>query len=88
MPSEKDKTLEFKCYMKSDKMPYITYAAIESLIKKRDGCENNPEKSSTSKIGEHIHCGYSMSAISVFDHIEDKDTLYRGKDCIKKFVNP
>ena len=88
MPSEEDKTLEFKCYMKSDKMPYLIYAAIESLIKKIDGCENNPEKSSTSKIGEHTHCGYSMSAISVFDHIEDKDTLYRGKDCIKKFVNP
>ena len=30
MPSER--------YMKSDKMPYITYADFESLIKKIDGC--------------------------------------------------
>ena len=32
MPSEKDKILEFNQYMKSDKMPYIIYADIESLI--------------------------------------------------------
>ena len=34
MPSEKDIILEFNQYMKSDKMPYIIYADIESLIKK------------------------------------------------------
>ena len=50
MPSEKDKILEFNQYMKSDKMPYIIYTGIESLIKKNDGCENNPENSSTTKI--------------------------------------
>ena len=37
------------------------------------------------KIGEHIPCGYSMSTIWRFDHIEDKHTLYREKDCMKKF---
>ena len=63
MPLEKDKILEFNQYMKSDKMPYIIYAGIESLIKKIDGCANNPEKYSTTKIGEHISCGYSMSTI-------------------------
>ena len=26
-----------------------------------------------------------MSIIWVFDHIENKSTLYRRKDCIKKF---
>ena len=35
--------------MKSDKMPYISYADIESLIKKIDGCENNRENSSIKK---------------------------------------
>ena len=44
MPSEKDKILEFNQYMKSDKMP----------------CANNPENSSTTKIGsiflEDIQC--------------------------------
>ena len=49
MPSEKNSLLEFNQYMKSDKMPYIIYVDMESLIKKIDGCANNSEKSSTSK---------------------------------------
>ena len=35
MPSEKYNILEFNQYMKLDKMPYIIYAEIESLIKNR-----------------------------------------------------
>ena len=41
MLSENDKV--FNQYMKSDKMVCIIYADIESLIKKIDGCANNPE---------------------------------------------
>ena len=36
MPSEKNNILELNQYMKSDKMPYLIYADIESLIKKID----------------------------------------------------
>ena len=46
--------------MKSDKIPYIISADIESLIKKIDNCKNNPDKSSTTKIGNHIPCQYSI----------------------------
>ena len=35
MPREKDNVLESNQYMKSDKMPYIIYADIESSIKKQ-----------------------------------------------------
>ena len=56
--------------MKSDKMPYIVYADIESLTKKIDGCANNQENSLTAKISEHIPGGYSMSTIWEFDQIE------------------
>ena len=54
MQSPKVNRLQFNRYMKSDKMSYIIYADLESLIKKIDGCANNPEKSSTTKIGEHV----------------------------------
>ena len=57
MPYEKVNTFEFNQYMKSDEMLRIIYADNESLIKKIDGCANKPEKSSTSKIGEHIAGG-------------------------------
>ena len=72
MPSEKDNILEFNLYMKSDK-------------KKTDVCANNPENSSTTKISEHIPCGYSMSIAWAFHHIESKHALYLGKYCMQKF---
>ena len=34
LPSERDKILELKQYVKSHKIPYVIYAEIESLIKK------------------------------------------------------
>lgn len=46
--------------MKSDKMPYVIYADIESLIRKVVGYANNPEKLSARKITEHVLCGYSI----------------------------
>ena len=49
MPSKKGNILAFNQYMKSDKMPYIIYTDIESLITKKGGCLNNPEISSTTK---------------------------------------
>ena len=67
-------------------MLHIIYADIESLIRKIDGCANNPKHCSTAKIGEHIPCGYSVSTIWAFDDIENKHTLYCGKDCMKKFA--
>ena len=56
IPSEKNNTLEFNQYIKSYKMPYIIYVDIESLIIKIDGCANNQENSSTTKIGKHVLC--------------------------------
>ena len=76
MPSQKDKTLELNQYMTSEKMPEIIYTDIEPLIKKLDGCPNNPEHSSATEIGEHVPCGSSMLEIWTFDHIENKHTLY------------
>ena len=66
-------------------MSYIFYADMESSIKKIDGCVNNPENSSTTKIREHITCGCSMSTIWAFENIENKHTLYREEDCLKNF---
>ena len=76
LPSQKDNILKFNQYMESDKPPCLIYADIESLIKKIYRCANNPEKYSTTQIGEHIPCGYSMSTIWIFDNIENKHSLY------------
>ena len=72
---KKDKILEFNSYMKSDKISYIIYADIESLIRKIDGCANNPENYLTTKVGEHITCEYSMSTMSCLT-IQKTDISY------------
>ena len=87
MPTENNKISKFNQYLKSDRMPHIIYADLECLIKKIDGCENNPENSSTTKIGQHIPCGYSMSTILGFGHIENKHNLFSRKDYMKKFCD-
>ena len=66
--------------MKSNKIPCINQADLESLIKRIDNCKNNLKKSLTRKIGEYILCGYSMSAIWSFDKIDNKHSLYLGED--------
>ena len=46
--------------------------------KKVDGCKNNHEKLSTTKVGENIPSGFLMSMISSFKYIEKKhDILQR-----------
>ena len=87
MPSPKNNMLKFDKYMKSDKMLCIIYTNLESLIKDVDGCASNPEKYSTTKIGEHVPCEYLMSTIWAFGSIQNKHSLYHGKDYMNKFCN-
>ena len=70
MPSEDIKILEFTIYKKSDNPQFTTYADLKCLIKKIDGCKNNPENSSTSKVGQYIPSGFSKSTMSSFKNIK------------------
>ena len=80
MPSKGTKILQFNQYPKSDKAPFIIYADLECIIEKIDGCKNNPETSSTSKVSEDIPSGFSISTVSSFKSIENKHDIYRGKE--------
>ena len=69
MLSESTKILECNYYQKSDKEPFIINADLECLIEKIDGCKRYPGNSSTTKAGEDIPSGFSMTAISSFKSI-------------------
>ena len=75
----------FNQYWKSDRTQFIIFVYLESLIKRIDACNYNSEKLSTTKVGEHIPCRYSMSMIWPFDGIENNHNVNGGQDCIKKF---
>ena len=60
MPSEDAKIWEFNQKQK----PFIIYTDFKYLIENIDGCKNDSENSSTSKVREHIQPGFPISAIS------------------------
>ena len=78
--------LEFNQYPTSDKVPFIIYVDLECLIEKTDGCKNDPENSSTTKVGKHNPLGFSMSTISSFKSRENKHDVYKSEDCMKKVL--
>ena len=84
MPFEDTKILEFDQYQKSGKAQIIIYADLECRIEKIDGCKNNLENSSTTKVSEYIPSGFSVSTISSFRSTENKHDVYTGKDSMKK----
>ena len=72
MPFEDTKILKFNQYQKSNKAPFVNYADLECIIEKIDKCKRNLENR-------------SMSTISSFRRIENKNGVCRGHNCIKKF---
>ena len=70
--------------MKSDKMPYISYADVEYLIKKMDGCAYNPENSTTvNNCGTDSLWIINVKNLRIWSH--RKHTLHLGKYYIKTF---
>ena len=59
--ANKEFASEFNQYQKSDKATFIIYADFEHLIKKIDGFKYIHKNLSTTKAGEHIPSGFSMS---------------------------
>ena len=72
MSSEDTKIVEFNQYQKSHKAPFINNADLKCVIEKLDGCKDNPENSSTTKVSGQIPSGFSMFRIFSFRSIENK----------------
>ena len=84
MPTEKNNILKYSEGTKSLKVPYVIYADLECLLLKQQSCRNNLDKSYTERKAIHDPCGYSLDLVSSFDIKENKNSFYRGKDCIKE----
>ena len=85
MPTKDNNIIKYNHGEKSIKMPFTIYADLECLLEKMDTCENDPNKSSTTKINKHIPSGYSVFTHCSFDESKNKLNYYRGDDCMEKF---
>ena len=50
-----------------------------------DAFDNNSEQSYTTRVGEHEPCIFSIVAKTQLTDIRQKNTFYRGKDCMEKY---
>ena len=62
MPKEHEK-IKYLSGEKSLKVPFITYADLECLLKKARSCQNNPENSYTEEKIKHKPSGYAWCSI-------------------------
>ena len=53
------------------------------IIKKT--CQDSPDKCYTERKAIHEPCGYASNLVCSFDSKQNKQSFYRGNDCIKKF---
>ena len=85
MPTKDNNIIKYNHGEKSMKLPFLIYADLECLLEKMITCQNNPNKSSTTKINKHTPSGYSISTSCSFDESRNKINYYRGDNCMKKF---
>ena len=85
MPIKGNNTIKYNHGEKSIKIPFTIYADLECLLKKMSTCQNDPNKSFTTKINKHTPSGYSIFTNCSFDESKNKISYYRGDDCMKKF---
>ena len=57
MPIKGNNTIKYNHGEESIKMPFTIYADLEYLLEKMSTCQNNPNKSSTTKINKHTSSG-------------------------------
>ena len=58
MPPKGNNIIKYNHGEKSMKLPFVIYADLKCLLEKMSTCQNNPNKSSTTKINKHAPSGY------------------------------
>ena len=87
MPDAENNILKSKPGKKSLKHAFIIYADLECLLLKMNTCNNNPNKSYATAKALHKPSGYSLLTSCSFDKLENKQTYYRERDCMKRFCD-
>ena len=87
MPDAENNILKSKPRKKSLKHAFIIYADLECLLLKMNTCNNSLNKSYTTAKALHKPSGYFLLTSCSFDKSENKQTYYRGRDCMKRFCD-
>ena len=86
MPS-KGMTVEFYDEQNQFKVPFMMYADFESILIPIKGPNPDPNKPYTNKVNQHIPSGWCVYSKFAYGDVKDPLTIYRGKDCVKRFCD-
>ena len=96
MPTEKEKRLKFQDGQHQFRIPFMLYADFESILKPVDEryrdkmnkmkTERKGKASYTENINTHVPSGWCVHSTFVFGDVSDPLKMYRGKECVEKFV--
>ncbi|KAK5639113.1 hypothetical protein RI129_011605 [Pyrocoelia pectoralis] len=82
LPNDSNKYLEFKHFSYQEKVPFVLYADLESILEK---CLDN-QNSNTRMCEKHVPFSVAYYLKCSYDDSLSKFRLYRGEDCIQWFV--
>ena len=96
MPPEKEKWLQFHDGQYQFKVPFMLYADFQKILKAvneryRDKmntmkAERKGNRRYSEKINTHVPSGWFVQSTFVYGHVPDRLKIYRGKNCMEKFV--
>ena len=68
------------------RVPFKIYADFECILKKCDNVVGSCDSSWSIKENNHVPCGFGYKVVCVDDRFSKDVVVYRGKDCVKKFI--
>lgn len=77
--------IEFKNYHRKQDIPYVIYADFETILQpfvNIEPCNNT----NTLKLQQHIPAAFSYNIVSSVNEHFNRFKLYRGEDCVSKFI--
>ena len=76
--------IKFEGIKKMQKLPFVIYADFETINKKIEGSEPNPDRAYTEKKTEHCISGFTFYSVSPY--FKQKRETYRGPDAGEVFL--
>lgn len=77
--------MKFENYQRKMTIPFVIYADFEAILK-RDRNSFFTATPSTVNIHEHVPCSFAFRIVCRSNPNFNKTHVYRGKDCVKVFV--
>ncbi|XP_070154034.1 uncharacterized protein [Polyergus mexicanus] len=82
LPTKDDKWLEFRNYSRKERLPFVVYADLECVLKKKE----ERRTSNTSIVQHHEVYSAGYYARCALDGVSSTYRAYRGEDCVSWFV--